>query len=420
MTKLARAGQPLTPFVDDARRAVHQLRGALHDVISRLSSDRIVRASQLANALDLDSRLAWKISKVIGLQDPFAASQFVPGRAGIRIFTRAASRHKVPEDVVKSVDTAFENFRQVLKSHAGDRRTFNAMLAGHVTGTEARANLEHRKGAFQHLSYIWGVQARTHLTSFIVRPSEERQGYYDSVTFHGFVNLRWIRPNVSWRLRRLCTIDDFGRVSTKFRRQPLSPSPEVEATGVPFLREFCSETLPKLRRPDEPNADASYQLVEGSVGNTGQLTCLLGEISRAVEPYTRGANYTRLVFATNPRTPAETLIFDLIAHREMLGRLSPTAHLFGDLFDRGFNDPPVEADRLPLAEQVEYLGAGADAVNAPEVPRYPEMARLAFDRTGWPEKEFDVYRLRVPYPPIPTTVWIAQALPETPRSENAG
>ncbi len=403
----------LEPFADDARRTLHRLRGALRDVIDRLPSAPIVRASQLAGALDLDSRLAWKISKVITLHDPFAASQFVPGQAGMRIFLRATSRHKVAEDIVKSVDAAYEDFRRVMKSHAGDRRSFNAMLAGHVTANEARADLEHRKGVFHHLSYLWGVQARTHLSSFIVRASEQRQGFYDSVTLRGFVDLRWIRPNVSWRVRRMCTVDDFGNVCTDFRREPLSPAPEVGPGGadVPLLREFCSQPLPKLRVPDSPTADTSYQLVEGSVGNSGSLTCLLGEIGRGVEPYTRSEDYTRIVFAACPRTPTETLILDLIIHRDMLGRLNPTAHLFGDLFDQGFNDPPLEVDRLPLAEKVEFLGSGADAVYAAEVPRYPQMARFAFDRVGWPESEFDVYRLRVPHPLIPTTLWIAQDLP---------
>jgi len=85
--------------------------------------------------------------------------------------------------------------------------------------------------------------------------------------------------------------------------------------------------------------------------------------------------------------------------------------MFGDLFDQSFGDPPSELDRLPLAENVEFLGAGADAVDAVAVPWYPKMARFAFNRMGWSESEFDVYRLTVPYPPIPTTVWIAQDLP---------
>ena len=415
MSKLADTERRLEPFADDARRAVGQFRAALRNVIDRLSSKPIVRASELARALDLDNRLAWKISKVIGLQDPFAASQFIPGRAGIRIFLRAASRHKLAEAVVMSVDAAYEDFRRVMKSHAGDRRSFNAMLAGHATGNELRADLEHRKGAFHHLSYLWGVQARTHLSSFIVRASEERQGYYDSVTLRGFVDLRWIRPNVSWRVRRMCTVDDLGNVCTDFRREPLSPAPEGRRGGAdaPLLREFCSQPLPKLRIPDGFPADTSYQLIEGTVGNAGSLTCLLGEIGRGVEPYTRSESCTRMVFAACPRTPAETLILDLVIHRDMLGRLNPTAHMFGDLFDQGFNDPPLEVDRLPLAEKVEFLGSGADAVYAAELPRYPEMARFAFDRVGWPESEFDVYRLCVPYPLIPTTLWIAQDMPET-------
>lgn len=412
MTELAGHERVLEPFAVDARRALHGLRGALKDVIDRLPSGPIVRASQLAGALDLDARLAWKIWKVIDLQDPFAASQLVPGRPGLRIFVRAANRHKVGEDVLKSVDAAFEEFQRVMKSHAGDRRSFNAMLAGHATGDELRADLEHRKGAFHHLSYLWGVQARTHLSSTIVRASDDRRDYFDCVTLRGYIDLRWIRPNVSWSINRMSTVDNFGNVSTDFGRQPLSPAPEGDRDGaeLPLLREFCSQPPPKLQVSDSFAGDKWHQLVAGAVGNSGSLTCLLGEIGRAVEPYVRSESYPRLVVAAFPRTPAETLIFDLIIHRDMLGRLNPTAHLFGDLFDRGSNCP-LEVDRLPLAEKVEFLGSGADAVHAAEVPRYPEMARYAFDRAGWPASEFDVYRVRVPYPLIPTRLEIAQDLP---------
>jgi len=412
MSKLAGHEGVPQPFADDVRRALHRLRGALRDVIDRLPSGSIVRPSQLAGALDLDNRLAWKISKVIGLQDPFAASQLVPGRGGIRVFLRAANRHKVGEDVIESVDAAFEDFQRVMKSHAGDRKSFNAMLAGHATGNELRADLEHRKGVFHHLSFLWGVQARTHLSSFIVRASDDRRDYFDCVTLRGFIDLRWIRPNVSWRISRMSSVDNFGNVRTDFGRQPLSPAPEGERDGayVPLLREFCSQPPPKLRVPDSIPADTWYHLAEAAVGNRGSLTCLLGEIGRAVEPYVRSESYPRLVFAAFPRTPAETLIFDLIIHRDMLGRLNPTAHMFGDLFNQGPNCP-LEVDRLPLAEKVEFLGSGADAVHAAEVPRYREMARFALDRVGWPESEFDVYRLRVPYPLIPTRLEIAQDLP---------
>jgi hypothetical protein len=413
MAKLVENVRVPEPFAVDARRALHGLRGALRHVIDRVPSGPIVRASQLASALDLDTRLAWKIWKVIELQDPFAASQLVPGRAGIRIFLRAANRHGVGADVLKTVDAAFEELQRVIKSHAGDRRSFNAMLAGHAVGNERRADLEHRKSAFHHLSFLWGVQARTHLNSFIVRASEDRQGYTDVVTLRGFIDLRWIRPQVSWRVRRMSTTDDLGNVRTDFERQPLSPAPEGDRAGAdaPLLREFCSVPPPRLREPDSSSANLWYELVEGSVGNSGLLTCLFGEIGRGVEPYVRSEDYPRLVFAAYPRTPAETLIFDLIIHRDMLGRLNPTAHMYGDLFNQGFNRPPSEADRLPLAENVKFLGSGANAVHAAEVPQYPEMARFALDRVDWPESEFDVYRLRIPYPMIPTRLWIAQDLP---------
>lgn len=61
-----------------------------------------------------------------------------------------------------------------------------------------------------------------------------------------------------------------------------------------------------------------------------------------------------------------------------------------------------------------YLGKGPSVMHTPDVPRYAEMIQYAFDRLGWDEARFDVYRCRVEYPVMPSSVVVRFDLPECP------
>ncbi len=406
-----------TPFAEEAQAAIQQLRHALGGVLEDLPLQSGARATRLADTLQIDNQLAWKITKILSAHDCFLASQYVPGAAGVRIFLRAAAKRSVADAVIKRAQQAFDRFRMVMKEHAGDRKSASAMLAAHVTEDRARLDLMHRKGAFNHLSYIWGVQSRAHLHSYIINTSScDRR--IDVATIRGFVDLRWIRPNVPWRISRFYTVDAHDRMQTRFERTPLCPPAEMAGADhqLPLLPQFCSQPLPRVRRVDGEQGEVTYQLVEGSVGNAGVLTCVMGEFIRAAEPRFCEDDHRHLAMMVLPRTPCETLVVDIIIHRNVLGRLAPQADMFADLFDQAFDRRPADLDRLPLHEGVEYRGGGSLAVQTPDVPRYPEMIRFAFDRLGWPDAEFDVYRLQIPYPPIPTAIRILQELPEAPTS----
>ena len=401
-------------FAEDARHAIQQLRNALGDVVEQLPGGRTMRPAHLADALELDTRLAWKISKIASADDPFLASQYVPGAGGLRIFLRAAARSHVDEQAIQRVNAAFAEYRKVMKAHAGDRDSFDAMLAAHVNVSQSRVDLTHRKAAFKHLSYIWGVQARTQLHTYLIQPSANPDRL-DVATIRGFVDLRWIRPNVPWRIARFYTIGLEGRNQDQ-QREALSPASDaVSATGdLPFMHEFCSKPLPPLRRTPSTRGDEVYQLVESPVGNKGLVTYIFGEVIRLGEPRYREGGYKSLVMFALPRTPCETLVFDILLHRDVIEKPAPTAALFNDLFDRASEGSPDDFDRLPLHERVEELGAGADATRTPDVPSYPEMTRHALKQLGWVEEEFRVFRLRIKYPPIPTAVELSQALPARP------
>jgi hypothetical protein len=420
LDRMPRAAKPLPDelgFVAEAHTLIHRLRSALAQVVESLPGRRITRPAELGHALDLDSRLAWKISKVINGTDPFDAARYVPGKGGIREFLRAAKRKDVADLALEQAQLAYEDFCALIHRHAGDRKSFDMMVAGHVKKDRSRAELEHRKGAFQHLSYLWGVQARTQIHTYLLQPSEE-PGYFDAATLRGFIDLRRIRPNIPWRIMRTFTVDDAGEMHTSFVRQPLEPpvSADQPDADLPLLLEFCSKPLPQCRRVSGPAGQVEYQLAEGGVGNTELLTIVMGEVIRAAEPCYRDARHRELVLLARLRTPCEILIFDLFVHRRLFGTIEPRLEVNSDLFSGEFGAQPQACDRLPTIETVEHLGMGISGVRTSEIPRYPEMISHVFRRLGWDAEQFEVHRVRMQYPLTPTTVRLVHELPTRPGS----
>jgi hypothetical protein len=384
-------------------------------VIESLPGHRIRRAAELGDALDLDGRLAWKISRVVNDSDPFAAARFVPGAGGVREFLRAARRKQAAESDLEAVQDAYAGFSDLVRAHAGDRKTFDMMAAGLVKTDRARGELEHRKGAFHHLSYVLGVQAQTQLHTYILAPSNQA-AFFDLAIIRGFVDLRRIRPSVPWRIIRPYTVDDAGNLRISFVRQPLE---EAEASrppdlDLPIWSKFCSDPLPPFRRVAGSTGQVEYQLGEGNVGNAGLFTVVIAEVLQAVEPRYRDEHHHDLVVQARIRTPCKALVFDLLVHRGLFGRIAPTLLMYSDLFTGGLSAELQSCDRLPVFEKVEYLGEGIGAARAAEIPRYEEMVAEAFDRLRWDPEQFEVHRLRMLYPPIPSTVSLQHELPVSP------
>jgi hypothetical protein len=403
-------------FAEQAQRILGNLKIALSRVVDSIPGAAISRPTELARALALDNGLAWKISKIIDGKDLFSSAKYIPGSPGLNKFLKAASKHKVPKDQVTQAGRACEAFFEFVRAQAGNRKSFDLMVAGCVQEDRALPDVEHRKGAFLHGSYLWGVSARVHLHTCILKASE-KPGFLDAATVRGFVDLSWIRQNVPWRISRMYTRDDAGEERTTFDREPISPPPKGAGneSDLPLFWEFCSHPLPKLRRVTDPRGAITYELVESSVGRGGSLTCIHAERIRGVEPRYRDDRHRDLVICVQPRTPSEVLITDLIVHRDLFGPLSPRLEMLSDLFGDALQIEPFECDRIQMSETLEHLGAGVEILRVPEIPRYQEMIGRAFDRLGWESSDFEVYRLRIPYPLIPTCIFIRQELPRAPK-----
>lgn len=407
----SRTDQRSLDFAAQTESVIQRLRRALANVIAGVPGLTYRRPNDLAGALDLDPKLAWRVGRCIAGGDPFACAQFLPGPTGMRAFLHAAQRRAAPAESLDSARQAFEAFRELVHTHAGTRKSFNMLAAGLATSERVRADVEHRRLTFEGGTYVWGVQARTIFRVNIVHPSESPRTW-DLATIRGFIDFRRIRPNVAWRIARAASVDCAHSVHTAQLRSVLDPR---AADGVPLLTEFCSRPHPQFRPVVGAHGEREFEFVASSVGNTARITCVTGEALREVEPRYRTELYPEFCSMFPVRMPAEVLVFDLLLHRTLFANGGPLrAELYGDLFGGGPTVRYEPSDRLPLHDPLDHLGTGPDAALTPDIPRYPDMLHYALDRLGWDGQEFDLYRLRMQYPPIPTTLMLCKPLPAAP------
>ncbi len=385
---------------------LRRMRGVLAEFVAAVPGGTS-KAVELSKSLGIDMKLSWSLFQIVGATDLLAAGQYVPGLGATRKLLRAAARHGLPPQVIENVSSAVEEFDRLVRVHAGDRPTFDLMISGRASNGLDKIGVTHRRDAFRANSHIWGVQAKTKLLAHFLQPGTE-SGMADGATVRGLIGFRRIRPNVPWVIARARCIDDDGVVRRMPVRAPLEVPADAAtggATAAPFLTEFCTKPLPVCRSFATSDGFAEHELVEGPVGSTGAITCVMGDVVRNAASYCRDEHNYRNDYSAFVREPCEVLINDLFVHEEMFGPLTPEVILYGDLgggpeYPAGGREPP----RLPVEESVDYLGKGPSVVATPDVPRYAKLAGYVFERLGWEGARFDVYRVRMPYPVLPAII----------------
>jgi len=70
-----------------------------------------------------------------------------------------------------------------------------------------------------------------------------------------------------------------------------------------------------------------------------------------------------------------------------------------------------ERDRIPVPEKVQHLGNAADGIATAEIARYNDLLEMVFERAGLKAQDFEAYRVRMRYPPLPVSVLVRHPMP---------
>lgn len=374
------------------------------------------RPTELANTLGIYGKLAWEAHRFANAADPLAEASNVPGPSAMTRFLDAAARRGSPPERIAAVLEAQRELDALIKLHAGSRGQFETMVSALTKNGSDQLDLVNKRAAFKAQSHILGVQARTHLACFIYRPFESSPGRADCIAMRGLIDLRRFRKDAAWIVSQTRAVSVDGVARQELVGEPLDPQIDPQA-GPSLLTRFCSQPLPGIRRvPADLPGMTNIEIVGNGIGATAAVTCLVGDLFRAAVPLRRNPANRRLISNVRVRTPCETLVQDVLLHRDMANLGTPSLDVYSDHRDLDVRlETQLEAracDRLAIRETVTYLGRGPGVMTTPDVENYAGMIDFAMTRAGWDASQFDVYRCRIEYPVMPSSVIVHFELPE--------
>ena len=376
------------------------------------------RPVDLARAFGLDRKLAWKLSNLITGDGPDGAARYVPGEQGLRLFMDAARRRGAASALLRKCEQASATYRNLIRAHAGDRDSLDVLVNG-LRGqpddaTEpAIIDLATRRSAYRAGAAIWGVRARAQYRAEFLKVSDKAVHLLDAMTVRGMVNVQRMRPGARWTLFRGGWVTDTSaQSSTVPLRRPIDPG-SMSSSGVPLLGKYCSPAEPGVVRKAAPGslgaAFADDVLEPGPVGPAGEVTVVTADrVERAVPRWASQSGQLGQV-ATRVRTPVEWLVMDIYCQRDVIDLRRASAEVLNDI--DGTDVAPETMARLPCEVETEWFPRQCSSWELKEASHYGPMVRDVLTKVGWDPEAFELLRVRVQYPVIPSAVIVKFNLP---------
>ena len=397
---------PTIGFEGDALRAVAEVRGAFTRIIE--TKGRGLRSvGALSEAFGVHRKLAWQISKVAYEPDPFVAARHMPNPKAVETWLLAARERGVDAILLETARTAALAFESVLETHARTRTELEMLLESCAPTGDPAAESKWREQAYLGNSFTWGAHCRALLAITVLTPSHDRARHFHAAQVRGLLGFRQTRPGVRWIVNQSVVADDESKTQTTLERTPLDPAAAKAHAGVPILPRFCSTPTPAITRRATPDGMVHDEFLPGPVGQSGERTLVTGELMRNIGPDHATEHDKVAHFGAAVRTPSELLHFDLFVHHSLFGPVTRELRVFSDLATPiAFDD----ADALSVSEPVTRLGRGVSLSQTPDIPGYSDLASAVFDALGVDADDYDLYRVRLPFPPMPTTVMLRHEL----------
>ncbi len=370
----------------------------------RAVSPEIRKPIELQRALVLDSKLCWQVFNVIRGEDTLAAAQHVPGTPSFRRLLAAAEAAGVAGQVIDDLHSAFHQFNELVSLHGPDRASFDSMVTAASSAEDsASTDLFHRRSAYRSESHIWGVQVDTYISTSLICPSADPSGK-DECNVTVRVGQRRLRSDAPVVVHRSSTHASFQMLPAS-ARQPLDLE-AAQRLNAPLLPQFSSNPLPPMRTVLEEAGWTQVEVRGGAVGKQASFDLAFGSIVRNV-PYSIGTD-GRPLLRQSVRfiTPAGMFVMDMLVHRSAYPSLDPSLIVFPRTDGNEVPKTFQSTQRLPVHVEIQRIDVGSSELAVPEFPRYPEVLRYACRTQNWKLSDFDLYRVRVPYPILNSIVRI--------------
>ena len=351
---------------------------------------------EVSRKFSLDKTLTWRIARTLGEENAWDAVYYMPRRPSMVLLTQALRKAGAPVERVNAVLAACDAFESFIHLHAGDRDTFEIMVAGQAQREGAKRLEQFRKDGFAAASAVWGVSAKAHIAARFVLPSAS-DGRLDLMTVCGFFGFRRLRQHLPWAIATASAWQ--SQAGDEITPVPL---PCCDQEGAPVLRLPDTETTFSTRSVKEEGGRVRFVLEPGHIGSAAATDVLLGWIMRnsSSQHASTAGEVGEHGVAVN--TPTEQLVHDLIVHESLAFARPYEAALYSTLANGpGFPSPDAEEARLPVPANIVDIGR-ADTLHLTGYPSYVRMLKQATRSIGRELSEFRAFRVSISYPPVPS------------------
>jgi len=403
-------------FEAEVLEAIGAIRTASAQVIEATAAatggQPIRKASHLQRALGVPLTIAWQVFRMAAARDLLSEAQTVPGPRAVEGLIRAARDRGVRAEPLDALSEAVHRFERVVRESAGDRKTFNSIVAALAPEPEQETKLNARRSAYRANSQIRGVQVRTRHAAFIVHPSSPDAA--DVLSIVGAVDLCRLHGETPYQLACSISTDDDERILGL--GHPL-PAERSDRPGCTLLSEFCSQPLPTIHSVVTKDGKLVTEMSPDDLGRRHAVTAFIAEMYRSGTARYRKQPEPNFGVEMRVTTPIMTGIVDLIFAEGVFGpeMPAPTAAMAVHAQGASLTLSDLSRDReVQILERpdVLHLGTGSRVLATPDVPRLPEMFEHVCARIGWDPSGFHTYRCRVEYPVLPSSIVVGFALPE--------
>jgi hypothetical protein len=385
-------------FPQQTVSVVANLRRAVLDLYESVHADP-TQPQDVARKFGLDKTLTWRIARTLGEENAWDAVLFVPRRPSIVLLAQALQRAGAPQARITKLLEEAERFEAFIQTHAGDRETFEVMVAGQAQREGSRRLEQSRKDGFTAAAATWGVSARIHLATRLVFPGS-KPGMLSLATVCGFLGFRRLRPNLPWTIAVVSDWDMPEGASPA--PTPLACCLQAGAPIVPVASSAPSPTTPLAMRTVREGRKTRFVLESGHIGaaaSTDVLLAWLHENTANQHAAFAGELGEHGVFVN---TPAELIVHDVLVHESLAFAKPFEAACYGMLTNGPtYPSPDAEEARLPVPTPILDLGT-ADLLHLAGFASYPTLLRTVCQSLSLAPQHLRCYRMTATYPPVPS------------------
>lgn len=378
--------------------AIRPLRAALLRLLEEWGSPETPKEFQ--RTAGVGWTICWQVFRIVKAEDLAAEAKHAPTPASLKRLLAAAGKAGVSRETIEAVKGSAEEFAGFTKRMAADRAAFESMVAGLVPEESGeKISLSHRRAAYRAMSNIMGRQTELVYSSVVVKRSETGEGT-DGLMYQ--VQRGVTRFRADSRIRVYAYNRNPSGTPGAVQVEGALDAESAERYGMPILPQFSSVPFPRANKKMSPKGDVTYWIDGTEIGARGAFNVAIGRVGRnmplMVDEDGMQGGQKLFHLTVGMHKPVAVTVQELVVHRPSFPKSRVEMMVYSSSEGGGYAQSDVrELQQYAIEERVTNLGR-ADRVGISEFPEYGEMLRQGTETVGWDLSEFDVWRVKMPYP----------------------